>query len=66
MTKPKILVTSAAGRTGAATVLQLLEKGFPMLNEPVLAHDSPEWRATAEEQELNLLPATAERHAHII
>ena len=29
MTKPKILVTSAAGRTGAATVLQLLKNGFP-------------------------------------
>ena len=28
--KPRILVTSAAGRTGAATVLQLLEKGFPV------------------------------------
>lgn len=28
MTKPKILVTSAAGRTGSAAVLQLLEKGF--------------------------------------
>ncbi|NKB55569.1 MAG: NAD(P)H-binding protein [Alphaproteobacteria bacterium] len=30
MTKPKILVTGAGGRTGAATVLQLLEKGFPV------------------------------------
>jgi NAD(P)H dehydrogenase (quinone) len=30
MVKPKILVTSAAGRTGAAAVLQLLEKGFPV------------------------------------
>ena len=30
MTKPKILVTSAAGRTGSAAVLQLLEKGFPV------------------------------------
>jgi uncharacterized protein YbjT (DUF2867 family) len=29
-TKPKILVTSAAGRTGSATVYQLLEKGFPV------------------------------------
>ena len=28
--KPKILVTSAAGRTGSAAVLQLLEKGFPV------------------------------------
>ena len=30
MTKPKILVTSAAGRTGSAAVIQLLEKGFPV------------------------------------
>ena len=30
MTKAKILVTSAAGRTGSAAVLQLLEKGFPV------------------------------------
>ncbi len=30
MLKPKILVTSAAGRTGNAAVLQLLEKGNPV------------------------------------
>ncbi len=30
MFKPKILVTSAAGRTGAAAVLQLLENDFPV------------------------------------
>ncbi len=30
MTKPRILVTSAAGRTGSAAVLQLLEQGFPV------------------------------------
>lgn len=30
MTQPKILVTSAAGRTGAAAVLRLREKGFPV------------------------------------
>ena len=28
--KPKILVTSAAGRTGLAAAKQLLEKGFPV------------------------------------
>lgn len=28
--RPKILVTSAAGKTGLPTVLQLLEKGFPV------------------------------------
>jgi len=30
MTKPKILVTGATGKTGAATVGQLLAKGFPV------------------------------------
>ena len=35
------------------------DQGYPMLNEPVLAHDSEEWRATAEKQELNLLPSSA-------
>lgn len=32
------------------------DKGFPIINEPVLAHDNDEWQATAEMQELNLLP----------
>ena len=30
MTKPKILVTSAGGKTGFAAAVQLLEKGFPV------------------------------------
>jgi uncharacterized protein YbjT (DUF2867 family) len=30
MTKPKILVTAAAGNTGRPTVLALLEQGFPV------------------------------------
>lgn len=30
MTKPKILVTAAAGKTGAPVVEQLLERGFPV------------------------------------
>jgi NAD(P)H dehydrogenase (quinone) len=30
MAKPRILVTGAAGKTGTPTVLQLLEKGFPV------------------------------------
>jgi uncharacterized protein YbjT (DUF2867 family) len=30
MHPPKILVTAAAGKTGAATVLQLLKKGYPV------------------------------------
>ena len=29
-TKPRILVTSAAGHTGASTVTDLLKKGFPV------------------------------------
>ena len=29
-TKPRILVTSAAGRNGSAAVLELLGKGFPV------------------------------------
>ena len=30
MTKPKILITAATGRTSAAAVHQLLERGFPV------------------------------------
>jgi uncharacterized protein YbjT (DUF2867 family) len=30
MKKPKILVTGATGKTGSATALQLLEKGYPV------------------------------------
>lgn len=30
MTKPRILITAALGKTGAATARQLLEKGFPV------------------------------------
>lgn len=30
MTKPKILVTSAAGHTGMPVVMQLLKHGFPV------------------------------------
>ena len=30
MTKPKILVTSAAGHTGSSAVFELLQKGFPV------------------------------------
>ncbi len=28
--KPKILVTAASGKTGSATAMQLLEKGYPV------------------------------------
>ncbi|MBI3607256.1 MAG: NmrA family NAD(P)-binding protein [Nitrospirae bacterium] len=32
------------------------ERGHPLLTDPVLAQDSPEWRTTAEQRLLNLLP----------
>ena len=31
-------------------------QGYPLLRNPALAHNSPEWRATAGRQQLNLLP----------
>ncbi len=31
------------------------DQGYPILSNPVLAHDSSEWRASAEKQQLNLL-----------
>ncbi len=34
------------------------ERGHPMLREPVLAHDSPEWREAAEQKKLLLLPTS--------
>ena len=46
MTKPKILVTAAAGHTGSAAVHQLLENGFPV-RAFVRRRDA---RATALEQ----------------
>jgi len=35
------------------------DRGYPLLNNPVLAPDSAEWRVTAERRQLNLLPAAA-------
>ena len=32
-------------------------RGYPLLGNPVLPHDSVEWRTSAERQQLNLLPA---------
>ena len=32
------------------------DRGYPLLRNPVLSQDSAEWRATAERQQLNLLP----------
>ena len=32
------------------------ERAHPLPKDPVLAQDSPEWRETAENQLLNLLP----------
>ena len=60
MTKPKILVTSAARRTGSTAVPANFDRwerdrGHPILKDIVLAQDSPEWRASAEKQELYLL-----------
>jgi len=31
-------------------------RDYPLLNNPVRSQDSAEWRATAERQQLNLLP----------
>ncbi len=31
------------------------DKSFPVLNEPVLAHDSESWRRSASKQQLHLL-----------
>lgn len=39
MSKPKILVTAASGKTGSATVVQLLGKGYPV-RAMVRAHDN--------------------------
>ena len=32
------------------------DRGYPMLSHPVLSHDNAEWRASAERQQLHLLP----------
>ena len=32
------------------------DRGYPLLRDPILAQDSPDWRATAERRQLNLLP----------
>ena len=32
------------------------DRGYPLLRDPVFCQDSAEWRATAERQQLNLLP----------
>ncbi len=37
------------------------ERGHPMLREPVLAHDSPDWREAAEKKQLLLLPTSRVR-----
>ena len=34
------------------------EHGHPMLREPLLAHDSRDWREAAEQKELLLLPTS--------
>jgi len=35
------------------------DRGYPLLNNPILAQDSAEWRVTAERQQLNILPAAS-------
>jgi hypothetical protein len=35
------------------------EQGYPLLKNPVHAHDNPDWRASAERSELHLLDRTA-------
>ena len=37
------------------------DRGFPMLNDPVLAHDSRDWREAAENKHLLLLPTSPVR-----
>jgi hypothetical protein len=34
------------------------ERGHPILREPLLAHDSRDWREAAEQQDLLLLPTS--------
>ena len=35
-----------------------LERGHPILREPLLAHDNPDWRKAAEQKDLLLLPTS--------
>ncbi len=41
------------------------DRGYPLLNDPVLAPDSAEWRSTAGRQQLNLLPAASFRGSNL-
>ncbi len=50
--RPNVLVTSAAGRTGAVATVELLHR----LGNRGFAHESPRWVAAAERRELYLLP----------
>jgi hypothetical protein len=63
--KPRVLVTSAAGRTGSVAARMLLtpswdvaawerERGFPLLKNAELAHDSEAWTEAAGRQSLLL------------
>ena len=63
---PKLKIGSKVGAIGSlmkmlATKAPDLEaweraRGYPLLNNPVRSQDNAEWRATAERQQLNLLP----------
>ena len=35
------------------------DQGYPMLEKPLLAHDSPDWRQAAEKKRLLLQPTSA-------
>ncbi len=37
------------------------ERGHPILREPLLAHDSRDWREAAEQNDLLLLPTSRAR-----
>ena len=62
--KPRILVTSAAGRTGAAAVHELLAKGFPVrafVRREDARPSSSDWRCSTRARNLRHRPL-ADRH----
>ena len=40
------------------------ERGHPILREPLLAHESRDWRAAAEQKDLLLLPTSRVQEQH--
>lgn len=57
MSNPKILVTTAASKTGFATVIQILEAGYPVhaFVRRCNAHAAYLEKAGAEKRSLNLI-----------